>query len=525
MSLPSIDINRQQGGLGRPLTGSDYISGMVFFTGSLPSGFTSTYNKKAIFQLSDAVNLGINNSYSDETKATGTYKITTKGNTGDTLKITIAVPSIASDGTSTTTTVNLGTYTVVSAANTITLQATAIVALINAGTYIHGFSATLTGGSSDTVTISAKAGLGVRLNSGTPITVTITGAFAGTLTQFSGGVGSKLAVYYYHISEFFRANPKGKLWLGFYPVPVTYNFVECSDLQNFSKGEIRQMLVYNDVARTATNVSSDCTALQAAQNTSELLHMPFSVVYSPNIAAISDLSTLENLQLLQAYKVSVNISQDGGSDGANLYLSTGKSITTGGHNLGTISASKVNESIAWVAKFNATNGIELNVPAFSNGTLLSSVSSNLLDQLDNYKYVFLRTFIGRSGSYYSFGNTAVINSSDYATIENNRVFDKVARQAYIASLPNLNSPLVLNSDGTLTDVTISTLSADINTQLKTMENNGELSDGGNTYNIAVIDPSQNVLATSTVYISIPLLINGVAKNIVINIGFQNPLTA
>jgi hypothetical protein len=88
MSLPNITFNYGQGGLGRALPGNDYISGMMFVNSSLPSGFSSTSRIKKIFSLSDAIALGIDNLYSDETKATATYTVSTAGAVGDVVTVT-----------------------------------------------------------------------------------------------------------------------------------------------------------------------------------------------------------------------------------------------------------------------------------------------------------------------------------------------------------------------------------------------------------------------------------------------------
>lgn len=519
MALNDIVINKQQGGLGRPLSGSDYISGAVFFTGNLPAGFTSTYNKKQIFSVSQAESLGILNDYSDETKATGKYVISTAGATGDTATITVTEPTIQSG---ITRSVDLGTYTVASGVTTIAAQGAAWAAVINAGTLTHGYTASFT---TAALTIAARAGMGVSLNSGTPIAVTLSAGatMAGTVTQFGGsgmvaGVASKLALWYYHISEYFRIQPKGNLWVGFYPVPSTYTYTEITDLQTYAQGTIRQMLVYNDVARTANEVSSDCTALQAAQATSEGQKMPFSVIYSPNIKAISDLSTLNNLGNLTANKVSVCISQDAGGQGAWLYLTEGKSITTGGALLGAVSLAKVSEDIAWVAKFNISNGVECDTVGFSNGVLFTAAATNLVSQLNSYRYIFLRKFTNLAGSYFNDSHCAVIESSDYAYIENNRTIDKAVRNAYVALLPQLNSPLTLNADGTLTNITIAYFTGLLDSGLAQMVRNGELS----AYAVT-IDPDQDVLTTSTIVVSISLLPNGVARNIIVNIGFTTSL--
>ena len=84
-----------------------------------------------------------------------------------------------------------------------------------------------------------------------------TGTIAGTITQFTGGVASKLANFHYHISEFFRImksiGGQGNLYLGFYAVPVgSPSFTEVSTLQNFAEGKIRQFGVYGDFAAFST---------------------------------------------------------------------------------------------------------------------------------------------------------------------------------------------------------------------------------------------------------------------------------
>jgi hypothetical protein len=512
VALNNVTIVKSQGGLGRPLAGFDFVSGMVFYTSTLPSGFTSTYNKQPLSSLVDAENLGITNTYSDETAAEAEYEITASGATGDTGQFVITEPTIE---TGVTRTVDLGTYTVGASDTTIDLQGAAWVAVINAGTVTHGYSATYTAGT-DTITIIARTGLGIALNSGTPIADNVTGTLAGTLTQFAGGVATKLGLWHYHISEYFRIQPRGKVWVGFYPVPSSYTFVEMNDLQNFAQGEIRQILVYNDVARTAANIVSDCTALQAAQVISEGLKMPYEVLYAAS--ANYNINGLLNLNTLTAYKVSVVISQDAGGQGAFLYLTTGKGITTGGACLGMVSLLKVSENIGWVERCNVSNGVECDTIGFVTGQSWIAQSENTLNQLNSYRYIFLRKYTSLAGSYFNDSHTAVSVASDFAYIENNRTIDKAGRLAYTALLPQLNSPLTLNADGTLTNVTIAAFTGLLTTAINDMVRNGELSAF-----LVTIDPNQDVLTTSTIVVRLQLLINGVARNIIVNIGFTTSL--
>ena len=511
MAINDIVFVKGKGGLGRAAEGSDYISGLLVYNNTYPSGFDSSNKVKQIFSLEDAEDLGITDTYTDETKATATYLVTNKGAAADVVKITVLEPLVNSDGSTTTTTVTLCEYTVVSGDSTTALLAASLNSAINALTYAHGYTSSV---NTSTITISAKAGLGVYLNSATKIAVTITGTVAGTLTDFSGGVASKRVLYHYHISEYFRMNPTGNMYVGVFPVPGSYTFSEIADMQTYANGSIRQIAVYQTVARTAANVASDLTAIQTQLDTQYDLHKPLCCQYAANIAAISDLSTLINLATYSNYEVSACISQDGAGLGALLYLTTGISVTNIGALIGTVSASKVSDSIAWIEAYDVSNGVENEVVAFANGVLYNNMTTSLKNTLNSYRYIFLTKRVGLAGSFWNDSHTAVATSSDYAYIENNRTIDKAIRGVYQGLLPKLNSPLVLNSDGTMTDNTIAILTTSARPNLDQMVRDAELS----AYAIT-INPAQDVQTTSKVVVAISLVGVGVARNITVNIGY------
>ena len=507
MALNDIIFVKGQGGLGRPLTGEDHISGLLFYTanGNLPSGWSTTSRVKALYSVADAEKAGIKDDYSDATAATATYLISTKGNTGDTIqwKYTDAAGNV----------LDLGTYTVASGENSIALQGAAWAAIINAGTINHGCSASF---DTATLTVTLPKSQGVYPNSGTPNAITLTGAFAGTLTQnVVAGVASKQAVWHYHISEFFRLQPKGVLYVGFFAVPGSYTFSDIQTIQVFANGKIRQIGVYVD---GATFNTAHLTTIQGVCDTLAGLHMPLSVIYAANMVSVTDLSTLTDLNSLSNGNVSPVISQDGASLGAFLYITVGKSITTLGALLGAVALAKVREDIAWVSKFNISNGIECDTIAFANGTKLKDVSQSLLNQLDDYRYIFLIKYVGIAGSFFNDSHTAISSSSDYAYIENNRTIDKAIRGVYKTLLPELNGPLQLNADGTLTDGTVAYLESQAAISLDEMVRNTELS----AYSVT-IDPSQNVLSTGEVVVAVQLLPIGVARQITVNIGFTTSI--
>lgn len=506
MALNDIIFVKGQGGLGRPLEGEDYISGLIYYTATLPAGFTSTSRIKSLGSAQDAINLGIKNDYSDAAAATGTYLISNAGATGDV--ITISVADLSTSGVAQTTT--LCTYTRTATDTTATILAASITTAINNNTINTGYTASAPAA---TITITAPKRLGVFLNSGTPIVVTITGTIAGTITQFSGGTASAFATYYYHISEFFRLQPKGQLYVGFFAVPSSYTFSEVQDVQNFAEGKIRQMGVFKTIG-VAASFTAEAQALQTQANTLAGLHKPLSIVYAADMVSVTDLSTLPDLATLTCGNVSVVISQDAAGQGSYLYKTSTKSITTLGATLGAVALSKVSEDIAWISKYNISSGAECDTIGFANGLLLSAQSQSLLNILDNRRYIFLVKYVGISGSYFNDSHCAIPLTSDYAYIENNRTIDKAIRGVYSSMLPNLNSPLVLNADGTLTDTTIAYFIGQASVNLEQMVRDTEISA------FAVdIDTTQNVLSTSNLTISVKIVPIGVARQITINIGF------
>ena len=135
------------------------------------------------------------------------------------------------------------------------------------------------------------------------------------------------------------------------------------------------------------------------------------------------------------------------------------------------------------------------------------------ETLNDFHNIFLRKIQGISGTYNSDSFTAITATSDFATIENNRTIDKAVRNIRTNVLPNLNAPLFVNDDGTLTEDTISLFKNDAQRALVDMVD-GELSAQS-----VSIDPTQNVLSTSKLVIKVVLVPVGVARQIEINIGF------
>lgn len=504
----SLTFNKGQGGLGRPLPGTDHISGMLFYTGAtLPTGFTSSDRIKKIYSVEDAEDLGITNASLGATSSTATFTVTNKGAAGDTNVITVTSASGV--------TVTLASYTQVAAdIVSVTTAADRISAEINLLTYVHGWTCTNAFG---VATLVAPKSEGVYLNSGTPYVSTIVGTLAITIVQnVVAGVASDIDIFHYHISEFFRMQPKGILYVGLYATADVGTFSNVTDMQNYALGEIKQIGVYY---KSTAFVTGHCTTLQAIYTALYNNNKPLEVILNAEISATAAIGSLTTLRGLTASNVSVCIGQDGAAKGLKLYNATGKSIGMVGTLLGSVALAKVNEDIAWRGKFNIDSGSEFNTLAFANGQKYTAISDSGLSTLDLYGYIYGEKEQDVDGSFFNDSHTAIIASSDYCFIEANRTINKSVRKMRSYLIPALAGPVYANSDGTMRDDSLGYFESLCQRGLDEMTAAGELSASK-----ATLDPTQNFISTSTVTISVQELPVGVARNIVVNLGYVTQIS-
>lgn len=495
MALPEVKIIKGEGGIGRPLEGEDHYSAFLFYSSTLPSGFSTNDRIKVLYSLQDAEKLGIKGDYSNETKATGNILVTAVGTAGDKIEVKVTEGLVVK---------SIGTYTMLTG-DTVNTIADGIRNAINSGYDVHGYRAA---GTSPNVSITAPIGSGVNANSYT-LANTITGTITTTITALANGANDPYVVFNYHISEYFRMQPKGVLYIGIYAVPGSYTFTELSTMNVFADGKIRQAGVF---VTSTTLSTTQIQSLQAVAASEEAVNRPFSIIYGADISSLA-LSALSDLRTLSCPKVSVSIGQDGAAKGAQLYKYTSKSVTTLGALLGAVSYSKVSDNIGWVEKFNIAN-VELDTPYFANNVAVKTSAQGLLDQLHNYGYIYLRKFNERAGTYFNYSTTATVSTSDYYTIENNRTIDKALRNLRTVYIPKLNSPLKLGSNGKLRPDVITYFKTIGQSAIQDMLNNEEVS----AFEV-LIDPNQNVLSTSKLVISLRIVPIGVAKTIEVNLSY------
>ena len=96
--------------------------------------------------------------------------------------------------------------------------------------------------------------------------------------------------------------------------------------------------------------------------------------------------------------------------------------------------------------------------------------------------------------------------------------NKAVRQVSAALIPELNRDIVLNDDGTLSDEVVDYFEGLCEDALNNMSKNKEIS-----AKEAKIDPTQNILSTSTLEVTLVIVPTGTAEQIVINVGFATSL--
>ena len=120
---------------------------------------------------------------------------------------------------------------------------------------------------------------------------------------------SKIAVVYYHVSEFFRMNPGATLWLSF--KTSRNSFVAISDLQTAANGEIRQLAIHDELTTPSDSAALKSTVSSINTKAKELasIFQPVSVIYS-NTTSSANPSNYADVTGDANY-VSVSIGQSG----------------------------------------------------------------------------------------------------------------------------------------------------------------------------------------------------------------------
>ena len=183
--------------------------------------------------------------------------------------------------------------------------------------------------------------------------------------------------------------------------------------------------------------------------------------------------------------------------------------------LGRLAAKPVHQSLARVKDgFLAANGW------LTSGLTVDSYSEATLGLLHDAGYTVLRKYTGLLGYYASDDVTLAAATSDFGSMARGRVIDKAIRLAYQTYVNELHDTIEITAEGKLSPTKVSYLEDVILRALRQ-----RMLAEGNVSGVEVsIDPNQNVLSTDRVTVVLKVRPLGYLKDIVVQLGFENPST-
>lgn len=136
-------------------------------------------------------------------------------------------------------------------------------------------------------------------------------------------------------------------------------------------------------------------------------------------------------------------------------------------------------------------------------------------------FITPRTYVGLSGYYFADDCMACDPTDDYAHLTARRTVDKAYRIAYQSLVQFMLDEIEVNEDGTMQNGVLKSWQQAVENAInRQMTAKGELSATDGEGCVCFIDPTQNVLATSRIELTLKVRPYGYARFIDVNLGFQ-----
>ena len=256
---------------------------------------------------------------------------------------------------------------------------------------------------------------------------------------------------WYHIDEFFRISPGGKLYIILDDGSLTMDELKTVIKQH-------QDISFGGVVRNGTGITDLSSFAGQYQNMiNDLQNESFLIsawlVEGNELDPSKLITAYEDVRALNMPKIAVVIAQDPVIRNIKTQYESHAAIGTA---LGSISVRKVNENIGSVdiekkpdafkgqLTYSLTNaGKQRWMGAvLQSGKDVAELSLNDIQTLNAKGYLFVGYYNGFEGFYWNNSYTAVEAVSDYAHIENNRVWDKAAKIIRKVLLPRVKSTVL-----------------------------------------------------------------------------------
>lgn len=330
------------------------------------------------------------------------------------------------------------------------------------------------------------------------------------------------AALYRHVKDFYTEAEEGTR-LVVYGVEKTKKMTDLCDkdsgplkaLLQAQKGELRGLIIARDPGEEEVSVTEglDPDVFTAIPKAQDLAEWATTDLYAPIFVALEgrsydgDADSLQNLSEQTNNRVCVVIGDTtAGSEGAAMGLLAAR-----------IASVSVQRNIGRVA-----DGAIAATEMYLGDKPVEEVIDAITTIYDK-GYITPRTYVGKSGYFWTDDKLATEPTDDYAHLTHRRVVDKAYRIAYNTLLNYMLDEIMVNTDGTMQQAVLKSWQAAVENAIDSqMTAQGELSadlTAGESGCSCYIDPSQNVLATSTVNITLKVRPYGYARYIVVELGF------
>ena len=294
---------------------------------------------------------------------------------------------------------------------------------------------------------------------------------------------AKKVLVRYHINEFFRLNPNGKLWIMIVAQSVTLTQMctlasaYVTKLINDSGKKVTDVGVVRNPATgytpTLTNgIDHDVTtAVAAAQLLVEgfiTQNVYIDHIYIEGREVNGSIASIKDLRTLGAANVCVVIAQDSTVAALDaLFAKTAAVGTVMGmagirrveEDLGSINV--INNPDKSVETYPLNDGIMFELPAISSGALVSTLSAAEIEVLQDNGYIFADSYPGYEGVFLNKSNVCTAADNDFAYGARMRVWNKAARLVLKKFIPRYNKN-VETVGGKMTTIEITEWQEDIN---------------------------------------------------------------
>lgn len=316
---------------------------------------------------------------------------------------------------------------------------------------------------------------------------------------------------WHHIRDFYaRASRGTKLYV--MPVAKGTSWAPATHVEtllNYAKGAVR-LLALTSMTETTDKLQANIAAAQNLYTWAAQRNKAMNIVLEGR-SMPSDLSDAPDLLESTANRVSVVISQDpevAAEDAAYA------GYAQAGLLLGSLAAIAVSRDVGRVR----SGSVGVASTGLSNG--LADKDKNYPDDdalslLDGKGYIFLRTYDGLAGYYWSSDRTAAPATDDCDTIRMGRTLDKAADLARLKALEYLRDDVEIDSTtGYISSSVLASIETDIASAVLT-QMVGEVSDVRCT-----IDPEQSLWDSSKpLVMDLQVVARGVIHNITINVYY------